>query len=830
MSHSLRSLVGHVVSWLFLALALLLIVLQYTTLTKFAVLPPSASYLTFARFFAAVQEQVAFSWGDGLLVSALGLVLLGLIGCEVRSAAVSKWLQYFFESEQRALGLLVCASLLSVRFYFAPGELNWAGDASHHIATADIAAQAIRAGEIPIWTFYIGGGSPYLQNYGFLFFYWVGLVDLLCGDIFLSLKLVLAFAHVLSGVGMYVFARRLFAARRAAFVAGLAYVLCFWHVQHVLIMGRLPLALFYGLLPWVFAAVETLLANYYKMAAAAVGGVLLALLAFAHPGYGAWAFIFLAVYAAIRLSQAGGRADRRRSFWASGLLFAWGVLASSYMSIGMWAEKHYTNLHDFSPGIKSAANPEQIVPDPTWLHVLSWSNFRFWLWPPEPFHWYGGYMGVSLFALAAVAVAFFFFAAPGQRPRPLAAGLGCLLLAWSLVFAYRYPPLNWLQLIQAFNASRFLLFFSFFLSLAAGFGCFLLLRYRAFSARRSRIFALVVGVVLVDLGSTTFLHPYRSDESTPTGLPDEIFSGLRSEGAAAALPTYRAQWIADDVHRALSIGQMLFLGRVPTLEAFHPGELRAFDDFTGPFSDLARKVLMRIEDPGEFATDAYAGLLEAGFFLANTRYVLVTSQRGFGYVLPFAESAPIAVAPRVVAYADAMVDSIKINALIARDLDLASADSLDLRRIKSLLWTLSGMELRPWDLACERIYIRDCIRDCEEEVDLQTTPTAQVLEHVVGHRQVNLRVRVSQACYARLSYAYFPFLHVSVDGQRVEPLQTAGRFMAVKLAAGEHEIAIVARLSALRLALLWAALAGGGIAALLVYGEYKKSPGSKLES
>ena len=46
--------------------------------------------------------------------------------------------------------------------------------------------------ELPVLTFYMGNGSPYLQIYGFVFFYLVGFVDLVFGDIFTTLKLVMA--------------------------------------------------------------------------------------------------------------------------------------------------------------------------------------------------------------------------------------------------------------------------------------------------------------------------------------------------------------------------------------------------------------------------------------------------------------------------------------------------------------------------------------------------------------------------------------------------------------------------------------------------------------
>ena len=95
----------------------------------------------------------------------------------------------------------VCCSVSA--FTLHAGELSWAADASHHIVSSWLAAQAIADGQVPIWTFFMGTGSPYLQNYGFAFFYLIGLVDIVCRDLFLSLKLVMAAAHVLSGIGMY---------------------------------------------------------------------------------------------------------------------------------------------------------------------------------------------------------------------------------------------------------------------------------------------------------------------------------------------------------------------------------------------------------------------------------------------------------------------------------------------------------------------------------------------------------------------------------------------------------------------------------------------------
>ncbi|MDE2698586.1 MAG: hypothetical protein OXI23_06940, partial [Gemmatimonadota bacterium] len=136
------------------------------------------------------------------------------------------------------------------------------------------------------------------------------------------------------------------------------------------------------------------------------------------------------------------------------------------------------------------------------------------------------------------------------------------------------------------------------------------------------------------------------------------------------------------------------------------------------------------------------------------------------------------------------------------------------------------MCIRPQNNSCENIFIRD-----REGSDLGTEPTAQVLAHVVRHQRVEMKVATSEACYARLSYAYFPYLHITVDGTPVEPLETAGRFIALPLEAGEHDIVIQARLSPLRRGLIGFSGVMLLVALALVFIEQKrKSSGSRLNT
>ena len=71
-------------------------------------------------------------------------------------------------------------------------------------------------------------------------------------------------------------------------------------------------------------------------------------------------------------------------------------------------------------------------------------------------------------------------------------------------------------------------------------------------------------------------------------------------------------------------------------------------------------------------------------------------------------------------------------------------------------------------------------------------------EHKAWNQRVAMCVYVSEPCFARLAYAYYPHLDVTVNGKPAVPLQTAGRFIALRLDAGEHRIVLEPRLSPLR--------------------------------
>ena len=754
---------------LLLALSALLIGFQYITLAKFGVLPPAVKHTSFDGFSQAAAKVVSLGTADTILASLIVATALCLVLVELWGRRLSAFLDMVFQTEKRTLVALGATSLLAVRYYLSPGELSWAADTSVHTAYAWVASQAISHGELPIWTNYFATGSPFLQFYGFLFFYCVGLADLFLGDVVLSIKLVMAGAHVLSGIGMYLLVRTVCGSRGAGFLAGMGFVLTMWHTQQVLIMGRLPLSVFYALLPWPFYFFEQVCAQSRKLLPAMGGGIVVGLLAFTHPGYGFWAALFLLVYVAVRLWGIRGRHGFRQLLLPSSLLVGEGLVFGAYLTIPMWLERAHTGLRF---GVSMSQSP-----DPTWQQLLVWSNFRFPLFSIETTHWYGGYLGLSLALLSMVGLGYALVSrARSATPAALAGGVG-LILSLVLVFGYRWPVIGSLSVVQAFNSGRYLLFVVFFMSLMAGLGAASISRRWTGEANPNRVFALLLLLLGLDLGTTTFQQPYLASE--PVFFPAQTHESLRQHASQipdGRLPSYRIFYGTRTVYRLKIISWLPVKTGTPTFMGVYNELPLAMAVFGNPLEQMLNPVVEEIEDPNKLAASERFDLLAAGLCLLNTKYIFAihTDKKTFlSWSMPTA--TPIVVSPRIVGWELPVVD------------DPEEAQG-------GLTAMLAAMDLNPQTATCRQILLTDYVG----EEDLGTSPTVEVLEHSVWNQRVELRVRVSDPCFARLAYAHYPHLGVTVDGESIVPYQTAGRFIALRLDAGEHRIVLEPHLSPIR--------------------------------
>lgn len=779
------------------ALAALLIYFQYTTLFKFAVLMPSHRYRSLSGFIRDVKRQVPFEVTDEIVAGLILTAFVIIFVLELRRKRLSTFLSKVFETEKRTLFAIFLTCLFCVRFYFARGGLPWAADANFHIGYAWIASRAFSQGEIPIWTNYFGTGGPYCQFYGFLFFYLTGAVDLLFSNLEFSLKLVMGASHVISGIGMYLFVRTLFD-RQAGFIAALAYVMCVWHTQQVFMMGRFPLSVFYALLPFPFYFFESLRVRSHRFAYATGGALTLGLLAFTHPGYAFWATGLFVLYVCIRIWI---DPDRRAIYAVcrhSLLLLSGGLVIGAYLTVPMWLERENVGLDS---GLDLSG-----LPDPTLGQLLNWSNYRFRLFSIETNHWYGGYLGLSLIALSLVGLAgtlLFRSRQPGSRTpgaakredarMKLAADLPpkswpaivCLIVSLVLVFGYRWPVLESLGVVQAFNAGRYLLFVVFFLSAMAGLGSVALVHFCQFRRSGIDVFTVLLIIVFADLGPATFQQPYfpQSGLNEPYLIGTEATQLLQSEASqfpGGEIPNFRTYYATDTDYRPFSISYLAIKTGLATFFGLFNEAPLAANIFCRPLEtslNSAIRMAERLESP---ATQDF-GPLNDGLYLLNTkRFIARHSEREELMIWTLPAVSPVVVSSTV------------------EDWDLPVNSRVDSQAHSTLMQLIKKIGVNQVENSCDRILLAGY----KGTEDLGTSPSVEVLEHRVWNQRVELSIRTSSPCFARLAYAYYPHLNVTVNGNRVVPYQTAGRFIAVRLSEGEHRILLEPVLSPLRRGLL----------------------------
>jgi len=759
-----------------------LIAFQYITLSKLIVIQQNTRFEVF-EFFKVVQQIISWTATDLLLGGGIFITILILIVLEISRNRFSIFLTFIFETHQRTLITLIVSSAVFTRFYIAPGAFGWQTDMASHISYCYLASDAIQRGEFPVWTNLLGTGSPFMQFYGFLFFYLVGFINQVFQDVTFSIKITLFGLHIFSGIGMYAFVYRLSKSRQAAFLAGLAYVLCFWHTQQVLILGRLHLSLFYALLPWPFYFFESLTKK--QTVAIIGGGLTLGILPFVHPAYGFWATLLLGFYISLRFATQK-KWQTKNLFLSTVGLFLLGIVFGAFLTLPMYLERAYAGLEG---GVSY-----DVVAIPNWQSLFMWSNYQIYLWNTDNQNWYGGYMGVSLLLLTGTGI----FGIIKQKNKSFVPIAICLIFTLILVFGYHWPIIRSIFIFQILASGRYLLFVTFFLSALVGITLCIFPRLQS-----PKIYASLLLFICIDLGATTFIQPYipTEIEKRLTHLPPELYQSLQTETATYELdhlPPYRYLYLSDK--------QMMFLPNawIPTQTGL-PSCFNAYLEdppathiFNQPISNAIQDIVLQ-QKPFESLPAEQQEIFLAGLYALNVKHVFAYIKNGLAYSTNQTHS-PILTSANIIGWEN-----------------WKTLKGLNTNPQNDALTILQQMQINTQTGTCNRIFIKG---NCPQE-EQPVTPHLTLQDHRVQHQQVDLKISTSADGFIRLAYAYYPYLRIRINGEDVTPLETADRYIALKVTQGEHHITIEAFRSPLRRALLFLDLGILLISGIVLYRQYK---------
>ena len=444
------------------------------------------------------------------------------------------------------------------------------------------------------------------------------------------------------------------------------------------------------------------------------------------------------------------------------------------------------------------------LPDATWAQVLIWSNsyFRLVDLSEAHFSWHGGYVGLSLLLVSGSAAA----VSLRLRDTPLSAFVAGSLISLWLVFGHDYWPLADFSPAQAFNSGRYLLFVVFFLS--ASTGC----AVSNLKGRVSTRVLLAVGaLILLDVGSTTFRHPYSPEGSAPVLLPDFAFDDEPVTENWPEIAPHRVYASTSRDHDPTVIAWVYHTTGMPVLQGLYNESPRSWTEFARPWAEF-----LQMEPP---ASDSQNQILEfqqqvayGGALLFNVRNLLMPASNDEYYRLKIRQAGPAIASANPLPYPEQAILRQGASGDVALQPIARVVEPELWSRAYPLLWTLSRLGLAASGTTSRNLYLREDFPSLEPS---DSVLEARVLAHEVNNQAVKIRLTVSRDCYARLSYSYDPFLNLSIDGESSPYYETATRFIAVKLDAGEHTIELRPRLSALRIWTL--CLSAVTFAALLVW-------------
>jgi hypothetical protein len=730
-----------------------LIALQYTAMPKLAFTVamqwPIDAYLT-------NLTRIDWSTIDLILFAIVAGTILVLVFSEVNARGVTRFLNIVFHDRWLSIGLTAITCLVGVRYYFSIGRMTWGGDGSFHTLYAWITSEAFATWTFPIWTPLVSAGTPFLQFYGFTFFYLTGLLNQLVGDLELSIKLVLGIAHAASGLTCYLYMEKATRSRPAGFVAALCYVLSFWHLQQVLIMGRLPVSLIYVLLPLPFYGLECLRQDrFVPPHILAIISCSLGLLFWTHPGYAFWSLLFVCVFALICL--VGPTRATWRAVWVT---IAGGLLLASYLTLPMLVERSHTNLHanvDLSSDVF-----------PSWQHLLVWSNHRTRLFPfsDTDRHWYGGYLGMVPMAICLYAILARLQSARVVRARDFP--LIGLLLSFFMLLAGLVPLLQDLSIVKAMGSSRFLVFVSFFLACTCAIG------YEALVSRLNResTGVVLIALILLDLGTTTIrqpyhFHPNRKVMASISNVYDELMTKQNE------LPP--SQFVPERMfHTNRTVNNLgAKLSRTSTIVGLYHEHPRVDGDFIRPFLEKLQSDLSGPDrDVQSYLSTEKGETANNGLYLLNTGYYSHLRPGNSSVNIDLRLTSPIVVS----------------NVLECPDMPPTPGDG------ESAFQLIESMGVDPADASCDRIFVTEV----ELESALPGDPTVRLLSHEAWASETELRFELDMPAHIRFSYGYYPDLDLRLNGAPAEYFRTLDGFIGMTLPAGEHTVRIRGRLSYLR--------------------------------
>ena len=716
-------------------------------------------------------------------VAAISVVVLMVL--EIRGGIVRR---VFRQVTMRRSSILIALGFLGIISgidFLLPGYIRATDDAESYTTLSWLIRDSLQHGEFPIWSNWGDMGFPMMQFYSPLYYTVIASTSFLVQNVWDAVKVVQGSLHVLSVLIIFVYVHNLTKSRYAGLAAAFTIGFAFYRYHITFYLGRLNMGPTFVIFPLQLYLVDRLITAKDGRRIGVALAFVTAAGFLAHAFYGGFGGIFAALYSVLRVmfqSTAQNAPYKKiKALTQLALWFGMGVFASLFYTLPAFIERELSVVNDF-------ISTSFVLP---LISVTDMLTFEGSLYGGG---WWGGYVGASVVVLAFSG---FVSSLLGRRWAAIPP-LVLFVLVYFLALGPYYLPFDLFRLIPGgtvvflFASPGFYLLYAVIIS-SVGVGiCMaefedgllgnLIQKWgscwrvaRGGFLKKEWLLWCICGLVAVDMFRYNLFTNYQVPE-TRNGSP------------ASRVAAY--QWMADRRDqirgRVLDLGQSDIVWHIPMIAGL---PTYATDGNASKYSAAFVVGLRRFNPVKLF--DQGSNLMH----VANTGMVVVDSP------------SPLENYPGAVKTGDGAVlvpmygGSVMIASSTVKEVDLdipfrvmEAASMLSETPYSNLA---DDMDIDPLRMVAGFIPAPDPLPPLDVLSDNRSL-AAKVQNHEMESQYVRVEYSVSAPAYVQLSYAYYPYLRVMIDGREVSSFPTAFGLIGVQSPAGTHTVEIFPYLSRLR--------------------------------
>ncbi len=714
-----------------------------------------------------------------------GISILLLFVLEIKFVIVSNILRKIISNRIKLFILLAVLGLISGVDFILPGYLRATDDAESYTTISWLIRDIIAQGQLPIWSNWGDMGFPLMQFYSPMYYTALALISFITNNIWSAAKILHLVLHVMSVLVIFIYVHNLTKSRYAGLVASFAVGFTFYRYHVFFYLGALNMAPTFVIWPLQLYLIDKFLVVSNKRYVGAILALTSALGLVCHAYFGGYGGLFASIYGLIRvLTFIPNPTTWRTKLGLIAQLYVWlgaGVMASLFYTLPALLESNLSI-------VQAWVGADFLLPPMSVTDVLTFEGSQ------GGSGWWGGYLGISVMSIALIGYIWtllsgrFFVVAP----------LALLLLACFLAIGPHY--LNFPEIFSNVPGGNIVFLFH--------------------SPGDYLVYVVIMGSVGVGVCMAEIQHRLIDNNGGKyTGRFFSVTGSIRSEWIIFAI----CGLIALDMFRySLFVNYMIPEtpnGSPANRVSVHQWLNDNKTDIDGRVLDVDQSDIVwhipMIANLPTYGSDGNSSIYSAAFVAGLRRFDPTKLFDEGSNLMSIANTSIVIVdAPSVLDRYPGAIGISDEAVIVPTDRNLVMLAS---RRVEEVHLDTDFREMEQAYMLTETPYSRlaneigiDHTKGTSDFLPVtDTLPPLKyftdaiplmmdVSDHQMESQYVRIEYDVSAPAYLQLSYAYYPFLNVLIDGQPVSTFATSFGLIGLESPEGVHTIEIVPYLSRLR--------------------------------